>query len=155
ANEPEFSAVLRDRQAVEAREGQMPGELRAAEAGVRDQARAAAAQSIVAGLGEMHAGRVGRIAAVSRQQTATRDADAAGRARITRDLEGIKTQPRDDVRDILGEMERTAGDMFQAGLSRAERAYSDVFAEEKGGVGTWLTTWGSDWEELIESALAT
>ena len=40
-------------------------------------------------------------------------------------------------------------------LARAEKAYDAAFEEAKGGVGTWLTTWGSDWDDLITRALAT
>ena len=155
SNEPQFSAVVQDRQGVEAREAQMPGELRAAEAGVRDQTRAGAGQSIQDGLGEIHGSRSLRVGNVAGQQTATRDADSAERTRITRELDRIKGETRTDVEIILDGMETTAGDMFDEGLGRAEKAYSRVFEEEKGGVGTWLTTWGDDWEELIEHSLAT
>ena len=155
SNEPQFSAVVQERQGVEAREAQMPGELRAGEAGVRDQAHAGAAQAIEQGLGGMHDNRTARVANVAGQQTTTRDADAAERTRITGELERIKGETRTDVEIILRDMEKDAGEMFDAGLGRAEKAYSDVFDEEKGGVGTWLTTWGDDWEELIEHSLAT
>jgi hypothetical protein len=133
----------------------MPGELRAGEAGVRDQAHAGAAQAIVQGLGGMHDNRTARVANVAGQQTTTRDADAAERTRITGELERIKGETRADVDIILRDMEKEAGEMFDAGLGRAEKAYSDVFEEAKGGVGTWLTTWGDDWEKLIEDSLAT
>ena len=155
SNEPQFSAVVQDRQGVEAREAQMPGELRAAEAGVRDQTRAGAGQSIQDGLGEIHGSRGLRVGNVAGQQTATRDANSAERARITRELDRIKGETRTDVGNILDDMEKTAGEEFDKGLARAEKAYSRVFDEEKGGVGTWLTTWGDDWEELIEHSLAT
>ena len=81
--------------------------------------------------------------------------NSAERARITRELDRIKGETRTDVGKILDDMETTAGDEFDKGLGRAEKAYSRVFDEEKGGVGTWLTTWGDDWEELIEHSLAT
>ena len=155
SNEPQFSAVVEERQGVEAREAQMPGELRAAEAGVRDQTRAGAGQSIQGGLGEIHGSRGLRVGNVAGQQTATRDKDSAERARITRELDRIKGETRADVEIILKDMEKVAGEEFDKGLARAERAYSRVFDEEKGGVGTWLTTWGDDWEELIEHSLAT
>jgi hypothetical protein len=51
-------------------------------------------------------------------------------------------------------MESKAASIFEEGLTRAEKAYSTTFEEEKGGVGTWLTTWGEDWKKHIESALA-
>lgn len=155
ANEPSFSAAADARQSAEIREAQMPGQFRAEEAGVHDQAHAKASQSIAQGLGDIHGGRTARMAGVSAQQTATRDVDAAERARITQELERIKTQTRADVQVILDDMEKIAGEMFQQGLGRAEKAYGDVFEEEKGGIGTWLTTWGDDWEELIERSLVT
>ena len=55
---------------------------------------------------------------------------------------------------ILKPMETEAEKIFEAGLTQAEKAYSDTFEEEKGGVGTWLTTWGDDWKDLIERSLA-
>ena len=106
SNEPQFSAVVQDRQGVEAREAQMPGELRAAEAGVRDQARAGAGQSIQDGLGEIHGSRSLRVGNVAGQQTATRDANSAERARITRELDRIKGETRTDVGIILDDMEK-------------------------------------------------
>ncbi|WP_334416722.1 MULTISPECIES: phage tail protein [unclassified Bradyrhizobium] len=154
ANEPEFSAVVQERQNVEAREAQMPDELRAGEAAVRVRARSTAAGSIAQGLGELHGHRVARIGKVAGQQTTTRNVSAAERTHITGELERIKNQTRADVTDILAEMERTANEMFGGGLKQAEVDYAGVFEEEKGGVGTWLTTWGEDWEELIENSLA-
>src|SRR6266702_6393011 len=50
-------------------------------------------------------------------------------------------------------MESEAGKVFEAGLAGAEKACEDTFEEAKGGAWTWLTTWGSDWEELIEKSL--
>ena len=48
-----------------------------------------------------------------------------------------------------------AAEIFETGLGNAEKVYKATFEEEKGGTWTWLTTWGSDWEELIENSLAT
>ena len=64
-------------------------------------------------------------------------------------------QDRADVEAILSSMEAEAGKIFEDGLQRAEKAYEDAFEEAKGGIGTWLTTWGSDWDKHIEKALAT
>ncbi len=52
-------------------------------------------------------------------------------------------------------MDADAGRIFEDGLKDAESIYEQVFEDAKGGVGTWLTTWGDDWEELIEDSLAT
>jgi len=52
-------------------------------------------------------------------------------------------------------MESGAAEIFETGLANAEKVYKDTFEEAKGGTWTWLTTWGSDWEELIENSLAT
>ena len=52
-------------------------------------------------------------------------------------------------------METDAAGVFEAGLAKAEEAYADAFEEAKGGIGTWLTTWGDDWDEHIASSLRT
>ena len=155
ANEPAFSAAAAARQDAQTREAQVPGEFRGVEAGVHDQAHAAAAQSIAQGLGDMHGSRTARMTGVAAQQATTRDANAAERARVTQELERIKTTTRNDVQSILDTMQTTAGEMFEAGLARAETRYEDVFAEAKGGAYKWLTTWGDDWKAHLEQSFKT
>jgi DNA/RNA non-specific endonuclease len=152
ANEPTFGAAVEARQGAEAREAQMPGEFRAAEAGVREQARVTADRAVVQGLGAFHGGRTASLAGVAAQQMATRDVDAAKRTEITQQLDRIKSATQAGVREILDRMEKNAGEMFQQGLERAERAYEDVFEEEKGGFLNRVAHLFGGWEEVVNRA---
>src|SRR5262249_44151005 len=120
-----------------------------------DEAHAAAAHALSKDLAGMHGVRELQIGKVVAQQLRTKGKDAQERQRITDAINGIKDKTRADVDAILTAMEVNAGLVFEVGLQRAEKAYQEAFAEAKGGIGTWLTTWGSDWEKHIEKALAT
>ena len=103
----------------------------------------------------MHGARPAQIGAVVGEQVGTMSRDAAERTRITSTINTIKDNTKSDVMTILDEMETAATELFEEGLENAEDAYDDAFEEAKGGIGTWLTTWGDDWDEHIEESLAT
>jgi len=153
-NEPEFEQALGARTEAEEHEAKAEATYRQSETKVQDDARSSAEKKLANELGGIHGARAAQIGKVVGQQTQTVDKNAQERQRITDTIEGIKTKTRADVTAILDTMEKEAGDIFEAGLKRAEQAYKDTFDEAKGGIGTWLTTWGDDWEELIENSLA-
>jgi hypothetical protein len=152
-NEPQFGVAVKARSDAEKHEASVETKYRASEGNVQDKARAAAAAELAKGIGGMHEVRGTRIAKVVAQQNATQVRSAAERKRVTDTITGIKDKTKSDVDQILKEMDDEASKVFEAGLARAELLYEQVFEDEKGGVGTWLTTWGSDWEELIERSL--
>lgn len=152
-NEPEFNKTVSDRENVEKREAAAAPTYRKAEATVQDHAHASAEGVISHGLASMHGVRGLHVGKVIGQQLGTSAKNMAERQRVTQKIESIKNNARADVETILKTMETGAGTIFEAGLARAEKAYEDTFEEAKGGIGTWLTTWGSDWEELIENSL--
>ncbi|MGY1701247.1 hypothetical protein [Geodermatophilus sp. SYSU D00766] len=152
-NEPEFGQALEARSEAEQHEAQAATTYQASEADLRAGAESRAQGTLAGGLAAMHGARTGAIGKVAGRQVGTMTKDEAERRRVTATIEGIKNQTRADVETILKEMDSEASRIFGEGLTAAERAYEEVFEEEKGGVGTWLTTWGSDWEELIESSL--
>ena len=154
-NEPEFGQTLTARTEAEEHEAQVAATYRAGEAEVRGGAEQRAQGTLAGGLAGMQEARAGVIGTVAGRQTGTMTKDEAERRRITSTIEGIKTRTRTDVETILTEMETEAARIFGEGLTAAEKAYRNTFEEAKGGVGTWLTTWGDDWEELIEDSLAT
>jgi len=154
-NEPEFKANLAARTDAEKREAAVEQSYRKTEAGIREQTEHSAQTVVSHGLTNIHAARVAKIGKVVNQQNATREKHAAEHQRITDEINKIKNETRRDVEEILKTMEKEAGDIFEKGLSDAEKAYEATFKEEKGGTWTWLTTWGSDWEDLIERSLAT
>jgi len=153
-NEPEFGKTLEARSTAEKHEATAEARYRQSEAKVQAQAHHAAEAELAEGLAAMHGVRELHIGQVVGQQVGTKTKDAIERQRITDTIAGIKNETKADVDSILISMDKEAGDIFGAGLREAERAYGETFEEEKGGVGTWLTTWGSDWEELIERSLA-
>lgn len=152
--EPEFNQTLSSRATAEQHEAKVEASYRKGEANVREQAEHVVHAEIAQGLTGMHSARVAQIGNVVGQQVATRSKQAAEHQRITDAINGIKNKTRGNVDEILKSMESESGKAFEAGLARAETAYKDTFEEAKGGMWTRLTTWGSDWEELIETSLA-
>ncbi len=152
-NEPTFGAALESRSTAETHENKAEGQYRPAEAKVQDKAHDGAQAALAGGLGGMHGARGAQVGKVVAQQKTTQSKNAGERKRITQVVTGIKDQTKIDVDKILQEMDDEAAQVFEDGLTDAERVYEKVFDDEKGGVGTWLTTWGSDWEQLIEHSL--
>jgi hypothetical protein len=154
-NEPEFAPALEARSEAEQHEAQAEAKYRESEASIQDDARSKAGSKLLLDLAGMHGTRTLHIGQVTTQQVDTKSKDALERQRVTDEITKIKNSTKQDVEKILTSMETEAGTIFEAGLARAEKVYADTFEEAKGGVGTWLTTWGEDWEELIEESLTT
>jgi hypothetical protein len=152
-NEPEFGKTLQARETAEQHEAAAAASYRQSEGKVQDEAQHAAQAELAKGLGAMHGARLLHVNQVVGRQFGTAAKNAVERQRITDTITGIKDKTRTDVAHILSSMDTEAEAIFEAGLARAEQAYQDTFEEEKGGTWTWLTTWGSDWEELIEHSL--
>jgi hypothetical protein len=154
-NESSFKATLETRETAEKHEAGVEARYRQAEAKVQQSAEVKAEHSLARGLAGMHGTREAQIGKVVGQQNATMSKAAAERKKITDHIYGIKENTRNRVGGILKEMDKEAPARFEAGLKAAETAYGAAFDEAKGGIGTWLTTWGEDWEELIRNSLAT
>lgn len=154
-NDPAFGPTLEARTVAEQHEAEAEGRYRESESEVESQAQQTAQESLAQGLGGFQSERAARIGQVGEQQRSTQSKDAAKRQQITNTINRIKNSTQADVNTILDAMERDATSVFEEGLQRAERAYEDAFKEAKGGLGTWLTTWGSAWDRHIESALRT
>lgn len=154
-NEPAFGQTLEARSAAEQHEAQAEAKYRKDEATVHKDAKGQAHGALAEGLGGVHGARAAAIGNVVGQQTGTKTKEQAERKRITDTIDGIKTTTRTAVESILKEMDTEANRIFGEGLTAAEAAYRATFDEEMGGVGTWLTTWGDDWKELVESSLGT
>jgi hypothetical protein len=152
-NEPTFSQSIEARSEAEQHEAQAAATYRNAEAGQREAAAGQAQGALAGGLARMQSARTDAIGTVAGKQTGTQAKDAAERQRITQTISTIKNETRAGVEKLLQEMESEAGRIFGEGLAAAETAYEATFEEEKGGVGTWLTTWGDDWDQHINSSL--
>lgn len=152
-NDPAFGPTIKARSSAEQHEATAEAKYRQGEDKVQDQAHNAAAQALSKDLAGMQGARVQQLGKVDAQKSGTKDKNARERQRVTDTIDGIKNKTRADVEVILASMETDAGNIFEAGLKRAEQAYEDTFEEAKGGVGTWLTTWGSDWDKLIAKSL--
>jgi len=152
-NEPQFNKTLSERSAAEKHEAAAEAKYRKSETAVQAQTKTAAQEELAEGLGGIHGARVLQIGSVTGQQNATKTKDAQERERVTKTINDLKDKTRQDVAGILTKMETDAATIFEDGLGRAEKAYEETFEEEKGGIGTWLTTWGDDWEQLIERSL--
>ncbi|HMF55932.1 MAG TPA: hypothetical protein VK619_06210, partial [Pyrinomonadaceae bacterium] len=153
-NEPAFESTLKERSAVEKHEAKLEAQYRQSEAKVQGNAHDAARKEIAKGLGGIHGARALHIGNVAGQQVGTRDKSELEHKRITDKINEIKRNTKDAVEFILKAMDTNAMFLFNMGLKAAEAAYENTFKEEKGGKWTWLTTWGSSWERLIERSLA-
>jgi len=154
-NEPAFGPALAARGNAEKHEATAAARYRQSEGKLQAQTQATAQQALEKDLGGMHGARALKLGKVSAQQMSTMQKNAAERQRITDTVNGIKDKTRVAVETILNGMEDKAAKIFEDGLNRAEQAYEAAFSEAKGGIGTWLTTWGSDWDKHIEQSLAT
>jgi hypothetical protein len=152
-NEPEFKQNVAARADAEKHEAAAQQGYRDNEAGIRAKAEQSAQGQVAHGLANIHAARTAKIGSVVGQQHATREKHAAEHERITARINEIKKETREAVEEILRPMESDASAIFEKGLADAEQAYQDTFKEEKGGIGTWLTTWGDSWKDLIEHSL--
>jgi len=154
SNEPDFAGASEaQRDAVE-REKEREVEFRDREAGILGGQGAATKGMLGQGLKALHATRTEQLGGVAKEQTNTSTTQARERLRIEGVIQGIKNDTRTQVLTALDAMVSEATAAFDEGLKAAEDAYQEAFDEEKGGVGNWLTKWGDDWEDLINSALA-
>ena len=154
-NEPEFAPALEARSTAEAHEASAGPQYRETEATMRGESRAQAEARLGGGLTGMRAQRLDLIGQVVGEQESTRTHQSQQRRLVTERVAAIKEATRHDVEVILTAMDANAVAIFEVGLREAEGAYEDAFEEAKGGIGNWLTEWGSDWDELIEESLAT
>lgn len=154
-NDPAFTPTLDARAAAEKHEAAAQGAYRGQEAKDQAAAQAGGEAALAEGLGGMHASRVAQLTGVGDKQHGAAAQDAAQRQQITAEITAIKDKTKVAVEKVLGEMDAQASQIFDLGLQRAEAAYDSAFSEAKGGWGTWLTTWGSDWDKHIAAALAT
>ena len=154
-NDPAFGPTLDAQATAQKHEAQAEAAYRGQEAKVQADAQARAHGALAQGLGAIHGSRVAQLGQVGEMQRGTAAKDAAQRQQITADITAIKDRAKADVAWILDSLDTEAASIFERGLKRAETAYDAAFEEAKGGVGTWLTTWGSDWDKHIAGALAT
>ena len=154
-NDPAFGPAINTRADAEKHEAAAEPAYRKEEAKIQSTAETRAQALVHSGLANIHGIRAGELGQVASQQHGVRAVDAAKRAQITAQITQIKDQTKSDVESILARMDTDAGAIFDAGLQRASDAYEAAFSDAKGGVGTWLTTWGSSWDRLIEEALGT
>jgi hypothetical protein len=154
-NDPAFTSTLDSRAEAEKHEATAEARYRGQERAVQGSAHAEAAAALAHGLGGIHAGRIAQLGKVGDRQQDLKSRDALKRQEITNRITGIKNNTKIQVDAILKQIDNEAPEIFGNGLARAEKAYDAAFEDAKGGIGTWLTTWGSDWDDLITSALAT
>lgn len=154
-NDPAFGPTLDAQATAQKHEAQAAAAYRGQEAKVQMDAQARAQWALAQGLGAIHGSRVAQLGQVGALQQGTATKDAAQRQQITTDITAIKDKTKADVDKILEALDTEAAGIFERGLKRAETSYDAAFEEAKGGIGTWLTTWGSDWDKHIAGALAT
>ena len=154
ASDPVFAPAADARGAAERHEGSAQARYRAGEAKEHAAARAGAELVIARGLDGLHAARLGKLAQVGGRQQGVVDKDAERRRQVAAEITAIKDSTKNDVALILAALESESVRLFEDGLKAAEAEYEAALEDAKGGLGTWLTTWGEDWEAHIAQALA-
>jgi Domain of unknown function (DUF4157)/A nuclease family of the HNH/ENDO VII superfamily with conserved AHH len=154
-NDPAFGPTLSARAEAEKHEGGVEASYRASESAERGDAHTVAQAALATGLASIHTTRGAQFSKVGDQQVATKDQNLAAKNAVTEKIANIKKQTLQNVNETLAGLEERATQMFEEGLHRAEGLYEDAFSEAKGGFGTWLTTWGDDWDKHIEDSLRT
>jgi A nuclease family of the HNH/ENDO VII superfamily with conserved AHH len=154
-NDPAFTPVLESRSTAEKHEAAAEGQYRKQERAVQEAGHAEAVTALTHGLRGIHAARAHRLGKVGGKQQDIKARDKLDRQEVTDRIAGIKNETKSQVDAVLKQIDDEAPKIFGRGLERAEKAYDAAFEDAKGGLGTWLTTWGSDWDELIENALGT
>jgi hypothetical protein len=154
-NEPAFGPTLSARSAAEKHEATATARYRQSEAKVQAGAQDAAHQALAHGIASVHGARSSQIGRVDEEQLSTKSKNEQAKQAITNRISEIKKHTLDEVKNTLNGLEKTATQIFENGLRRAEEMYDDAFKEAKGGAWTWVTTWGSSWKRHIENSLAT
>jgi hypothetical protein len=154
-NDPAFTPTLESRATAEKHEVTAKAQYRGQEQALRGAAHAEAAVALTHGLGGIHAGRIAHLEQVGGRQQDLKTRDALKRQDITNRIATIKNKTKNQVDAILKQIDNEAPEIFGSGLAQAEQAYDAAFEEAKGGIGTWLTTWGSSWDRHITRALDT
>ena len=154
-NEPAFGQTLSARSEAEKHEATATARYRQSEAKVQAGAQDAAHQALAHGIASVHGARSSQIGRVVEQQLGTKSNNEQAKQAITNRISEIKKHTLDEINKTLNGLEKTATQIFENGLRRAEEMYDDAFKEAKGGAWTWVTTWGSSWKRHIEDSLAT
>jgi Domain of unknown function (DUF4157) len=154
-NDPAFGPTVAARSEAEKHQAGVEARYRASEATERADAHTAVQTVLATGLAGIHDVRGTRIGRVGGKQIGTRDQNLSAKNAVTEKIAAIKKQTLAKVEETLAGLEEQASQMFEAGLRRAEDLYNNAFSEAKGGIGTWLTTWGKSWERHIETSLNT
>ena len=154
-NDPAFTTTLDSRAKAEKHEAAAEAQYRSQERAVQGAGHDEAVAALARGLGGIHVARAGRFGKVGGKQLDLKDRNKRELQAVTDGIAGIKNETKGQVDRVLKQIDEEAPKIFGSGLARAEKAYDAAFKEAKGGIGTWLTTWGSRWERHIESALAT
>jgi hypothetical protein len=154
-NDPAFGPTLTAREQAEKHEGRVESRYRTSESAERASANVAVQTALATGVAGIHTARSTRVGKVGEQQVATKDQNLAEKNAVTQKIADIKKHTLEEIEKTLAGLEERATQIFEEGLRRAEDLYNDAFSEAKGGIGTWLTTWGDDWDKHIEAALRT
>ena len=143
-NDPAFTPTLESRATAEKHEAAAEAQYRKQERAVQGAGHAEAVSALAHGLGGFHAVRVARLGKVGGKQQDLKARDALKRQQVTDRITGFKNKTKSQVDAVLKQIDEEAPKIFGGGLEQAQRGYDAAFEEAKGGLGTWLTTWGSD-----------
>lgn len=143
-NEPTFAKALADKQAAGQTAAGMQAQYRAAEsatiAGAQAQAVAVTGQQTAA----MHGQSAALLGQVTGHQHGTMAADQASRAQVTAQLEAIYEKTQRDVQTRLDQLDKDAGDAFDAALSEARQVFESYVQAELDKRYSDVTVWIKD-----------
>ncbi|XVU28347.1 hypothetical protein ACQPZJ_15275 [Actinoplanes sp. CA-054009] len=134
AREPQFDQAVQDKKTMEAHSETAPGELRTTEAKEIKQVRNTAATRGAATMAAMHGRRVTTGKNVGAGKAATKSTDEQKRIQVTAILQAVFDKTKDDVEQILKDLDKTVDDQFTRDEKRARERFT---AEHQRGMGEY------------------
>jgi hypothetical protein len=130
SNEPEMIQAADAKNEAEKHSAEAPVAYRTEEASILGAAKGKAQQAAVAGIGKMHASKVGALVRVTEAKNTTKSADETKRAKVATDMEEIYGKTKTDVTKILDGIEPKVTKAFETGEKNARQVF-ESFVEAK------------------------
>lgn len=123
SNEPEFQGALEAKKGAQAHAATAPQGYRESEKAILAQAKAGAQTGAQAGVEGMHGLRGQLLPQVAGLQGQAKGKDEQARSQVASHIEGIYAATKQKVKGILGKLDGTVNQRFDAGAKAAKRAF--------------------------------
>ena len=130
SNEPDFQQALADKKVAAAHADKAPGEFRKQEQDVITQAKTEAAAETKAGVAGMQGAKGAALAKLVADKGKTKSKDEAKRAEVTAKVQSIFTATEEEVKKILGGIDKKVENEFELG-EKGARAVFESYVSAK------------------------